>query len=703
MGSVRRRLIPLTTLLVLVAAVAGAGASPPAKPAVAGGSALGTLGAAPATYVPGELIVQFRKGTTATAQRGVAAQSGARVVRGLGQAGYALVRVPDGTSLLAAAASLESDPSVEVAEPNYLYELTQTIPNDTLFGQLRGLNDTGDHDIDAPEAWDTQTGSSSVVVAVLDSGVAYDHPDLAGNIWVNDDPAGGGDQDGNGFVDDTQGWDFIQNDNAPLDYNGHGTHVAGTIGAIGNNGDGVTGVNWDVSIMPIRAADGSGSLPGTAILNGINYACANGADIVNGSFGGPGKSQTIANALKSNACKNTLFVFAAGNDGFNLTNNTSTSNSYPCEYHRPSPHGYSVPNIVCVAATNVSDGLAGFSNRGKAAVHLAAPGVNILSSWPGYDTVAVAEDGFENAPTMFNTRWGNQLGVPQAWGQDDVRTEGSFSLADTPNANYANDTDHSIRNLTAFNLTGEQGCRLDYNMRIASELGVDGLLVYASTGTGQPSSAIDTWSGSSGGQFIEVSDDLGNLDGQAAVYVRFRFISDFSIAGDGVYVDELLIKCLAANGEDYEAIQGTSMATPHVAGAAALLLAQEPAMSPAKLKNALLKGVDKKTSLANHVSTGGRLNLDRSLAIAMDHVAPNTTITAHPPNRTGSDKATFKFTSNEAGSTFQCRHMNGPWQGCSSPKVYKNLNNGMHKFSVRAVDRNGNVDPTPAVDSWRVT
>lgn len=125
-------------------------------------------------------------------------------------------------------------------------------------------------------------------------------------------------------------------------------------------------------------------------------------------------------------------------------------------------------------------------------------------------------------------------------------------------------------------------------------------------------------------------------------------------------------------------------------------------MSPAKLKNAILKGVDRKTSLANHVSTGGRLNANRSLRIAMDHIAPNTTITAHPPNRTGNDRATFRFRSNEAGSSFQCKHMNGPWRACSSPKTYKNLNNGLHTFRVRAVDRNRNVDPTPAVDTWRV-
>jgi subtilisin family serine protease len=703
-----RRPILLSVVLVLVAGVSGAGASQVAKPAAAGGVGLGKLGAAPAKYVPGELIVQFRKGTTGVAQRGVATASGARVIRNLGDPGLALVRVPKGMSLMAAAASLESDPSVEIAEPNYLYELTQIFPNDTRFGELWGLNNAGDHDIDAPEAWVTETGSSDVIVAVLDSGVAYDHPDLAGNIWVNNDPPGGGDQDGNGFVDDTNGWDFIgppgpAGDNTPLDYNGHGTHVAGTIGAVGNNADGVTGVNWDVTLMPIRAADGNGSLPGSAILNGITYACANDADIVNGSFGGPNKSQTIANRIKSTACKDTLFVFAAGNEGRNLTNNTNPTNAYPCEYHRAPPHGFSVPNIICVAATRPNDALAGFSNRGKPAVHLAAPGVGILSSLPGYHTLAGFPEGFEGTVPQFQSRWGNQLGFPETWARDNVPAVGSFSLADSPNGNYVNNSSHSIRNLTAYTLTGERGCRLDYLMRLQSELGFDGLRIRAGTNTSGVTATIDEWTGSTGGQFFELSSDLSHLDNAASVYIRFQFFSDLSIVGDGVYLDEVLIKCLQANGEDYDFFDGTSMATPHVAGVAALLKAQKLAMGPAKLKNAILKGVDKKAGLADHMSTGGRLNANRSLAIVMDDTPPNTTITDRPPNRTGNDKATFKFTSSEAGSTFHCKHMNGPWRACSSPKVYKNLDNGLHTFRVRAVDRNLNVDPTPAVDTWRVT
>jgi serine protease len=174
------------------------------------------------------------------------------------------------------AAALERNPEVLYAEPNWIYHTSAT-PNDPRFPDLWGLNQPSDADIDAPEAWDLQTGSGNVIVAVVDSGVAYDHPDIAPNRWLNDDPPGGGDSDGNGFVDDTNGWDFVDNDNTPIDENGHGTHVAGTIGAQGNNGIGTTGVNWDVSLMAVRAADAWGQITDARIADAFSYACKNGA------------------------------------------------------------------------------------------------------------------------------------------------------------------------------------------------------------------------------------------------------------------------------------------------------------------------------------------------------------------------------------------------------------------------------------------
>ena len=647
---------------------------------------------ADAKFVPGEVVVQFRSDVSASARGQTLAARDAHAVRRLGRPGLVLVRLGGDASVRGAVASLERDPDVAFAEPNYLYRLTQTIPNDPDFDMLWGLHqDPGDHDIDAPEAWETQTGSDSVIVAVIDSGVAYDHPELDDNI--------------------TNGWDFVQNDSTPLDFNGHGTHVAGTIGAEGNNGAAIAGVNWDVSIMPLRAADAYGSLRNSDVADSINFACDNGAHIVNGSFGGPGRSNAISNAIKSNDCKGTLFVFAAGNDGRTLNKNTNATNAYPCEYHRPSPHGVGAKNIVCVGASNMNDGMPNFSNRGKSAVHLAAPGVNIYSSWPEWSPVFTddLEAGFTNWAEGLGQSFPSTASTGPWQRTSELSNLGSFSMTDSPAGNYLNNRNYTIRNSATLNLAGGTGCAVDYALELrmrdinpSTGQVFDWFAIERATGPGGPWTEISFYFGNSGGSFVNLVDDLSALDGNANAYFRFLVHSDSSLRDDGAHVDDVLVKCLTPGGEDYAEHDGTSMATPHVAGVAALLLAEKPAMSPAKLKNAILKGVDKRSGLSDRVSTGGRLNANRSLAIAMDDIDPDTTITARPPNRTRDDKAKFKFTSNEAGATFQCRHMNGPWQSCSSPKVYKNLNRGLHRFEVRAVDRNLNVDQTPAVDTWRV-
>lgn len=288
--------------------------------------------------------------------------------------GLSLADVTSGATVSRTLALLRANPNVEFAEPNYILSIA-VAPNDTRFASLYGLHNTGqtggvaDADIDAPEAWDLQTGNN-VVVAVIDTGADYNHADLAANIWSNTREVAGNriDDDGNGYVDDIRGWDFANNDNNPMDDNRHGTHVSGTIAAVGNNTLGVTGVNWRARIMPLKFLTATGAGSTANAIAAVNYAVRNGAKVINASWGGGAFSQALLNAITAANNAGVLFVTAAGNNG---TNNDTTP-SYPANYN--------VANIVAVAATDSADTRAGFSNFGPRTVHVAAPGVAILST-----------------------------------------------------------------------------------------------------------------------------------------------------------------------------------------------------------------------------------------------------------------------------------------------------------------------------------
>jgi subtilisin family serine protease len=237
----------------------------------------------------------------------------------------------------------------------------QVTPNDPFFSYLYGLHNTGqtggtaDADIDAPEAWATTTGSSSVIVAVIDTGIDYTHPDLAANIWT--DPATG-----------YHGYDYVNYDNDPMDDHGHGTHCAGTVGAVGNNGVGVAGVNWNVKIMAVKFLDSTGRGYTSDAISAIQYANSHGAQVISNSWGGDGYSQSLKDAIDASP---TVVICAAGNDG----KDTDTSPNYPS--------AYTSSNIIAVAATDDNDALAAFSNYGATSVDVAAPGVLIYSTYPG--------------------------------------------------------------------------------------------------------------------------------------------------------------------------------------------------------------------------------------------------------------------------------------------------------------------------------
>jgi subtilisin family serine protease len=292
--------------------------------------------------------------------------------------GSALIKVAEKSLTVEVARALANDPNVlSVEADTIIHAYTERRPNDPDFEKQWALEK-----IQAPTAWDRHTGSRNVVVAVIDTGVDYTHPDLSPNYWQNrgetgndadgnDKSSNGIDDDENGLIDDFRGWDFANDDNDPMDDNEHGTHCAGVIGAAGNNESGIAGVNWGVSIVGLKFLTGTGSGNLSNAVAAIEYATKLGVDVMSNSWGGGGFSDTMDAAVKAAADKGIIFVAAAGNWG--------SDNDAEPEY----PASYKYDNVIAVAATDKDDKLADFSNFGATSVHIAAPGVDIYSTVPG--------------------------------------------------------------------------------------------------------------------------------------------------------------------------------------------------------------------------------------------------------------------------------------------------------------------------------
>lgn len=331
-------------------------------------------------YAEGEILVKFKKGILQERISAINSGADVRDIRVIPKIGLHRLRANKNKSTKELLELYRKDPGVEYAEPNYIVTI-EANPNDADYALLWGLNNTGqtggtvDADIDAPEAWDYLYGSwGDVVVAVIDTGVDYNHPELAGNMWVNpgEIPNDGIDNDGNGYIDDYRGWDFYNNDNNPYDDHGHGTHVSGTIAATGYNSIGVIGVNYKAKIMPVKFLSASGSGYTSDAIEAILYASRMGAKVMSNSWGGAGYSLAEIDAINMAYANGNgaLFVAAAGNN----SSDNDLSPFYPasCE----------VPNVVSVAATDKNDAMAWFSCYGFTSVDLAAPGVDIYSTKP---------------------------------------------------------------------------------------------------------------------------------------------------------------------------------------------------------------------------------------------------------------------------------------------------------------------------------
>ena len=561
-------------------------------------------------YVPGEILVKFKPNVTPQSKEYFHASLGVVKKKEMTFIGVHHLRLPPDMSVEQAVAIYRNNPDVEYAEPNYFRHST-AIPDDTDFGLLWGLNNTGQTvngtpgtpgaDIHAPAAWDITKGSNNVIIAVIDSGVAWEHPDLSANIWTNpgEIPGNGIDDDGNGFIDDVHGWDFVDNDNDPTSYDhiAHGTHVAGTIAAVGNNGLGITGVMWTARIMPLRFLDETGSGSVSDEVSAIQYAIDKHAKIINASYDGPDFSQTEMNEIAAANTAGIVFVAAAGNNG---TNNDIT-HTYPADYD--------LPNIISVAATDQSDNLTSFSNYGGNSVDVAAPGVNIWSTSAARQTIF--PDDFESG--LVN--WALS-GTNNSWGLTTaVSVSPTHSLADSPAGDYQNNTNSFAQLSTAQDLSGKKGCWLDYQLRLDTEPGFDYFKVERST-NGTDWTIINTsidpngYSGDTGGVFFPFAEDLIAVSGLSSVYLRFHLVTDGNVTRDGAYIDDVNLNCATSTytGTEFRFLEGTSMAAPHVTGVAGLVASINPAFTNNDIIKAILNTADKKNALSGKIKNGGRVN-----------------------------------------------------------------------------------------------
>lgn len=338
-----------------------------------------------ADFVPGEFVVELHRRSDQN-EASLSRELGARIVDRI-RPEIVLVRAEPGSTTdtqKALLSKLKENKLVSRVEPNYIYRLSK-LPNDPGLSETWGLKNTGAMDaegragivgidVGTEAAWDISTGSKSVVVAVIDTGIDFNHPDLKNQAWVNEaekNGLAGVDDDGNGLVDDVNGYNFANDKGDSTDDNGHGSHCAGTIGAKGDDGQGLVGVSWDVSLMAIKFLDKNGSGTLANALKSVDYARTMGAHIMSNSWGGGGVSDLLKTAIEDVNKAGILFVVASGNN----SNDNDTIPTYPANYD--------VPNVLSVAAIDNRGALAGFSNYGAKTVHVAAPGVNVVSTVTG--------------------------------------------------------------------------------------------------------------------------------------------------------------------------------------------------------------------------------------------------------------------------------------------------------------------------------
>lgn len=573
------------------------------------------------SYIEGEVLIKFKddkidlKKTKGTAKLEKFSE-GKNIEKKnkLENENISLFKIKDKKTVREKISELKNDPNIEYIQPNYKKYPTTISTNDTYRNNLWALDNTGqsvngtsgtsDKDIDAPEAWAISEGSeNTAIVAIIDDGVQYGHPDLLSNMW---DGSSCKDENGDYLGGCNYGYDFEEDDKTPLPIGSHGTHIAGIIGAVKNNNKGVIGTAPNVEIMALK-------YPFTTFgeIQAINFAEQNGAKVINASFTGLFFDQAEKDAIDA---YNGLFIAAAGNDS---TNNEITP-SYPCSYNSA--------NIICVAATDQDDDLAAFSNYGVTSVDVGAPGTNIQSTIAG--SSIILNETFESVtPPNIPASWTET----DNWGTYSLGGWGNVLYGDVNNIPYAQSANSTVTSST-YNLSGSDGTKIDFWTKCDTEYSTSAWTDYIALEVSSNGSnfteffkwdeyALDYWNGDpedeSGGAIYYFEDILIPSQYYTSNFkFRLRWVANGNSdtgGGDGCLVDDIFIESYQNGSEEYGYMQGTSMATPYVAGLAGLLLGYDNSLTNSEVKAAIIDNGDPLSALNGKTVSGKRINAYNAL------------------------------------------------------------------------------------------
>ncbi|PKA19594.1 S8 family serine peptidase [Leptospira haakeii] len=579
--------------------------------------------------VEGEIIVKFKSNIGMNSRLYSLKSLGGSQKATLTDTAHILVKLQDGESVYSAVEKYKDLPGVEYVQPNYIYRMNSVPPNDPNYGQQWAAKNTGQtitkliddlyslnnppsgqgYDLGLEDAWNLSTDCSSTVIAVIDSGVNYDHEELSSTTWESSSCVGN-------YWAGTKyckyGYDFIDLDDSPMDYTGHGTHVAGIIAAQGDNLKGIAGVCWSAKIMSVRVLDQYGNGTSASVSAGLNFAINNGAKIINMSLDGPANDPSMAAAISNAGINNdVLFIVAAGSQGINL----STNNRFPCEY--------SSPNIICVGSADQKGSIANFSNYDNSAstanrgVDILAPGTNILSSYNVILTgniTADASTGWTYSGNSSND-WGylpdtgvcySEIFNSNGPGFGFPGGCGSYSIL--PNTNsYVYKT---------FDLSEYNEAQLQARVKFQVADAGDFLEFLADPNGGNPIQDGVTIKRPFQSPANTFENYIGDLTfcttSTCSIGIRMSTDSDATVPTSTI-VKALSIRWAKSTNSSYNVLSGTSMSTAYVTGTAALLKQYQPSFDYSDIFNAIVNSGENTTAAVANTKFGTSLNTYKAL------------------------------------------------------------------------------------------